>query len=190
MIAAISKITGAIFGLLLIIGGLIIYSTKTGIGGALIALAGLIILPRILPKVSEMFGGRAWPAWLACALLALVAGPMMMGEDKPKPSLADKYVAQGLAQEQKAANQCNGTTTAFVMSQGFVKDALKSPSSAKFPMITDGVKVSKTGKCSFNVLGYVDAQNGFGAMARQDYAVDIEYLPTSDSWKLLNITMQ
>ncbi|MCO7643271.1 hypothetical protein NJI34_41645 [Pseudomonas sp. S 311-6] len=190
MTAAITNLVSAILGLLFLVGGLTIGATKSGIGGWLIALAGVAVLPMVRPKLRGLLGGREWLTWVAPLVLALVVGPLTMGADKPEKPKADKQLEQEKERSEKAARECDNTTAAFVMSQGFVKDKLKSPSSAEFPMITDGVKVSKTGKCAFNVSAYVDAQNSFGAMLRQTYVADLEYTPESDSWRLINLTMQ
>ena len=49
-----------------------------------------------------------------------------------------------------------------------VKDKLKSPSTAKFPWGFDEYTVKRSGN-DFIVGGYVDAENSFGAMLRQEF---------------------
>jgi len=89
---------------------------------------------------------------------------------------------------------CEQDTTAFVMSQEFVKRQLRSPSTADFPLINaSGVSVSRftndDGRCAFTVRGYVDAQNGFGATVRQNYTVMLAPDSNGTDWSLLGITM-
>lgn len=89
---------------------------------------------------------------------------------------------------------CEQDTTAFVMSQDFVKRQLRSPSTADFPFVNaDGVSVSRItaddGRCAFTVRGYVDAQNGFGATIRQRYTVKLAPDANSSDWSLLDIQM-
>lgn len=73
------------------------------------------------------------------------------------------------------------------MSQKFVRDALKSPASAKFPLWTEeNCIVSQRGRI-WIVSSYVDAQNSFGAMLRNDYVVEMIYYPSTDKWTLQDI---
>jgi hypothetical protein len=92
--------------------------------------------------------------------------------------------------EEQAKRNCSDGPMAFIMSQGFVKRELKSPSSAKFPYAhDDGVSIQKTGECKFRVRGFVDAQNSFGAMIRTPYSIDMEYFPDSKKWGGSNLSM-
>ena len=87
---------------------------------------------------------------------------------------------------------CDDRIGAFVMAQEFVKKALKAPSTAQFPLINaDGVSSIPTttpdGKCAFSVVTYVDAQNSFGAMIREKYAVTVS--PDGNgTWTLVEFT--
>lgn len=88
---------------------------------------------------------------------------------------------------------CEDEIMAFVMSQNFIRDQLKSPSSAQFPNITDKdvlVTAAKEdgGKCSFTVMTPVDSQNSFGAMLRSRFVVKLA--PNDErgsSWHLISI---
>lgn len=87
--------------------------------------------------------------------------------------------------------ECRSDTTAFVMSQGFVKRQLKAPSTAAFPYITaDGVKVAKFGSCQFAVIAYVDSQNSFGAKIRSRYAMKVRYDPVDKKWYGTDLVIQ
>ena len=96
--------------------------------------------------------------------------------------------------ESRASLNCNGSSgeiAAFVASQSFVKPRLKAPSTSVFPYITsDGVTVSPTGSCKYAVLGYVDAQNGFGAQIRTRYVVETEFHAVENRWIMLSIHMK
>lgn len=60
----------------------------------------------------------------------------------------------------------------IVMAQDFVTSALKSPSTAKFGAVNDFiVKVSDD---IVMVEGYVDSQNGFGAMIHTNFLVQMQ----------------
>jgi hypothetical protein len=57
----------------------------------------------------------------------------------------------------------------------FVKDRLKAPASADFAEYRDeGTSVTKTGK-TYTVIGYVDAENSFGANIRTNYVCTVRY---------------
>ncbi|MEN5305320.1 hypothetical protein [Pseudomonas sp. TWI628] len=89
------------------------------------------------------------------------------------------------------ARDCGDTTMAFVMSQNFVKQRLKSPKSAEFPYVSDrGVNVFADGVCGFQVSAYVDSQNGFGAMIRSVYQAKISYDRKTKLWSVGELTIQ
>ena len=78
-------------------------------------------------------------------------------------------------------------TTAFVMCQRPVEQRLRSPSSAKFPMTsTPGVLSVHAGGGRYLVDGFVDAQNGFGAMIRSTWECEIKE-NADQTWSLLNL---
>jgi len=92
--------------------------------------------------------------------------------------------------EEKAKDDCEDTTMAFIMTQGFVADQLKSPASADFPYAHDnGVKIVYQGDCKHKVWAYVDAQNSFGALMRTKYYAEIQNEYGKDTWRLLDIQM-
>lgn len=88
--------------------------------------------------------------------------------------------------EEKEAAACNNTTTAFVMSQNFVKQRLKSPSTASFPYINDAgvkaVQVTPFEECKHSISAYVDAQNGFGGTVRNRYTVVMQKAAGKNLW--------
>jgi hypothetical protein len=106
---------------------------------------------------------------------------------------AEAQAAKKAAKKAAAlAKKCNDTTMAFVMSQTFVKRNLKAPSTAEFPWITDDqVAISTKPDCGFRVIGWVDAQNGFGAQIRSKYVVDLKYLDDeAGTWQLTDINIR
>lgn len=77
--------------------------------------------------------------------------------------------------------------------QEFVKDRLKSPSSARFPAWKasnkGAARVSKRGDGSYQVRGYVDAKNELGVELRSKYFCRIR--PTGDDkWQLVELRME
>jgi hypothetical protein len=89
--------------------------------------------------------------------------------------------------EQRRADNCADTDSAkigaFVYAQEFVNRTLKAPATAKYPSFSDdSVRVIYKGNCQFSVIGYVDAQNSFGALIRSRFAVDLSYDAERKMW--------
>lgn len=78
---------------------------------------------------------------------------------------------------------------ACFMSQKFVRQNLKAPSSAEFPLWSEAnCKATRSGD-TWKVRSYVDSQNSFGAMIRSDYGVEMRYHADRDIWTLLDIAI-
>lgn len=76
-------------------------------------------------------------------------------------------------------------TLLIYASQDAVEKKLKSPSTAVFPVSTDkSYSVIKSRENVYLIAGHVDAQNTFGAMIRENYAVEIECIPNTDKYKV------
>lgn len=65
----------------------------------------------------------------------------------------------------------------WVCAQDIVSNSLKSPSSANFCNITE-VTVYSNGESDYTIIGYVDADNDFGANIRNDFIVTLTYTGT------------
>lgn len=66
------------------------------------------------------------------------------------------------------------TVDAWLMAKQFVTDNLKSPATAQFPSYgKENVQALDGG--DFQVAGYVDSQNGFGALLRTDWTCRLHY---------------
>jgi hypothetical protein len=89
------------------------------------------------------------------------------------PSLASVAAQQSSPQP---TSQCLGTNdAALVMAEDFVKDRLKAPATARFPGWTeDQPVVTGYGNCKYEVNGWVDSQNGFGALLRSNWRVQLK----------------
>ena len=83
-------------------------------------------------------------------------------------------------------------TRAYVMSQDFVRQKLKSPSTAIFSRsdYTNGPVFSK----SVEIKSYVDSQNGFGATIRTNYRIRLEQIGEDWSdiknWKVSSLSFE
>ena len=84
------------------------------------------------------------------------------------------------------------TSMASIQAQEYVKKALKSPSTAKFPglweLSNDGVVAYEKETNRYEIISYVDSQNSFGATIRSNWSVVLKYLGGDDSnirnWQL------
>jgi hypothetical protein len=82
--------------------------------------------------------------------------------------------------DSKSNRKENECSTAFVMSQEFVKRRLKSPSTAKFNYEPEKcVDVNGIHK----VHAYVDAQNVYGTLIRYNYGCELK--KEGDDWKCI-----
>lgn len=94
--------------------------------------------------------------------------------------------------QSRRAHYCSeqGRTSAYTMAQTFVERRLRAPASAEFPWMTgEGVRVIHRSGCDFTVHGYVDAQNGFGALIRTRFVADLTYSPDADEWRAREILL-
>ena len=82
-------------------------------------------------------------------------------------------------QEPKKVEEFNGEP--FIISQTFVKEKLKSPSSAKFP---SEFETTYLGDSSFVVKSYFEAQNSFGALLKNNYKISLKF--NGGKWEDVN----
>lgn len=76
---------------------------------------------------------------------------------------------------------------ACAMSQTFVRQHLKAPSTAQFP--EDSACTVTRRNHLWVVHSYVDAQNSFGAMLRIPYTLEMIYNSSRDTWTLTDLEM-
>lgn len=78
---------------------------------------------------------------------------------------------------------------AYAVMQDFVKQRLKAPASADFPWSGEqGVTISNLGNQEYRVVGFVDAQNSFGAKIRTRY-IGIVQKTDADNWQLKELVL-
>ena len=100
----------------------------------------------------------------------------------------DAIQAKADAKAQREGACAGKEVQAYVMTQDAVRSRLKSPSSAEFPWITDVVS-AHSGGCKYEVLAYVDAQNGFGAMLRTTYGARLTFDAESERWRIDSVKL-
>ena len=79
---------------------------------------------------------------------------------------------------------------AWVIASKFVQGEMKSPTTAEFPRY-DKSFVKDLGDCTFEVNGYVDGQNSFGATIRNNFNVTVKNPSCiwTENWQLIYINM-
>ena len=81
---------------------------------------------------------------------------------------------------------------AYIHCQNHVKNRLKSPASADFPLLPDYAERMKNS--AYIIQGYVDSQNGFGAMVRSNFTCGIKFTggdpARASDWELASLTFE
>jgi hypothetical protein len=109
---------------------------------------------------------RQIPSWLIYSVLVLVAGCLMCG--------------LVIMMKDNITNGHADSIEAWSMAKTFVGRHLKSPSTASYGSVfgsdyQDPKRcVTYLGEDRFEVKGWVDSQNGFGATVRADFALTIK----------------
>lgn len=80
-----------------------------------------------------------------------------------------------------------GKLEAYSVSQQFVKQQLKSPSTAKFPVYMDTAVITNDNK-RFKVESYVEAENSFGVSVKHRYFCVLNHLE-KDQWELVSLQL-
>ena len=97
--------------------------------------------------------------------------------------------AEKLAAEKAEFEKKDLKTMAAVICKSHVKNSLKAPSTADFPLLD--FKAWKAPGQVYTIKSYVDAQNSYGAMLRSDWHCRIKYKggdqADDESWELLEI---
>ena len=78
---------------------------------------------------------------------------------------------------------------ALSMCELFIKRRLKAPSTAAFSHVWD-TTTTGSGDGPYQVSGYADAQNSFGAMLRNRYVCTAQRSSSRDTWVLIDLTLK
>lgn len=95
------------------------------------------------------------------------------------------------ADKAKQAEQ-DKKTMLITTTQEAVKERLKSPSTSKFPWGYDEYNIKETNSTNndmtiYNVAGYVDAENSFGAKLRNNFIVKLECTNDLTKYRVLDV---
>lgn len=107
-------------------------------------------------ELRENRGGNGWLIFVVVTFVLLVLAFMLYD---PSDYNKDSYG--------------NDSFTAFFAAQQEVEELLKSPSTAEFCDIDDA-SITRSGN-RWTIIGYVDAQNGFGATLRKKFFVEVTF---------------
>ena len=127
----------------------------------------------------------------AGSLLVIIIGAfvvigMVAGDGSGSSGSYQKTPAQVAAEKARKVAR-DRETMAIVIAEDAIEKQLKSPSTADFSGVRDtrSGRLEDGGPNDWVVIGYVDAQNGFGAMIRSNYQVVIEFEEgRSDSYRI------
>lgn len=136
-----------------------------------------------VPKSSE----SAVAGGCGCLVLLLLFF-FVFGTGSEDQAPKNKGKQSGSSQYKPQEESSSDPISAFVMSQSFVKDRLKAPATAEFPWYDESM-VTPLGKEKYIVRSYVDAQNAFGALIRNNYTCRLAY-QGNDKWLLEDITIE
>lgn len=110
-------------------------------------------------------------------ILAIIAGVYFYNKDQKKQEF--KNALQEIEDErmkyrgtENAKSYLSNDEIAYAAQQ-FVEKYLKSPSTAEFPELFKST-VTKKGSDTYYISSYVDSENGFGAMIRSNYVVELK----------------
>ena len=82
---------------------------------------------------------------------------------------------------------------ASIIAKDFVKQNLKSPSTAKFPSSDFSYSNPEVDSRTITIKSYVDAENSFGATSRKEYYVKLRFKSGDwadmQNWELLQINV-
>jgi hypothetical protein len=130
---------------------------------------GRPVVPALRPWWSRLSAGH----WFLLTLVGLFVGVGVLGAPGDDVVLAPP--------------SNNNPDLATGMCRAFVKQRLKSPSTAAF--LPDAWIAERMDSTRFLVRGSVDAQNSFGATLRNRFTCDLRYHAASDRWEALSIDL-
>ena len=86
------------------------------------------------------------------------------------------------------------SSMAYIQSQQFVKQYLKAPSTASFPLYLKAhITKDSANQNLYYLVSYVDAENGFGAKIRSNWATQVLYKGGDDGnpndWELQSLIL-
>ncbi|EPY2286505.1 hypothetical protein ACTQ4P_18490 [Clostridium sporogenes] len=117
-----------------------------------------------------------------------------VAEKKAKEEKEKKAKAEAEKKAKERAKKEDDKATLITTAQEVVKKSLKAPSTAKFPWNFGEYKIQEAKSENkdmviYNVTGYVDAENSFGAKIRNNFTVKMECTKDLSKYKVLDINI-
>ena len=81
--------------------------------------------------------------------------------------------------------EIDASTMAYIMTEDWVKQRLKSPSTAKFLDTEKKEHTTRNGQV-YKISSYVDSENSFGGMMRTNFTATVEQID-NEKWKLIDL---
>lgn len=132
---------------------------------------------------------------LALGVVVLVAHCMLSSDDSADPpqaaaaaSGANRADARSPARPERKTDCKEQDQMAPIQADKYVRPFLKAPSTAKFGPAYLATIVDLE-HCKYRVTNYVDSQNGFGAMIRTHYTVDVRHHDGRRTWSGSNLVI-
>ena len=120
--------------------------------------------------------------WIVGIIGGIILLSVIGSSDDSSTSSSNNDVVKQEAPSTPSESQAN------IMAQGFIKQVLKSPSTADFPFL-DYTTTNVDNR--YTVVSHVDSQNGFGAMIRSNWRVVMDHnggeWNSTYSWDIVEI---
>lgn len=117
-------------------------------------------------------------ALVAVGVVIVAAIWIFGGGDTDEPEDPDAWRSQ------------DNSTMAYIMTEDWVKERLRSPSTADFPGVFDrDGHITYNGNQTYSIRSYVDAQNAFGGTVRTHFAAEVQQTG-EDTWRLLSLSLE
>lgn len=109
-----------------------------------------------------------------CSLISAAGFTFLMPDASPESASPKPTNTPGrIIVEDTPIPATGSEAAAWTACERFVSEQLKAPSTAKFSGFD--TEISDRGDGRYIVQGYVDAENSFGAMIRNDYVCDVRH---------------
>lgn len=194
------------FGVGWVLAGLPIIIDDSVVGGAIVILGGLIVIPFTREKFNvwlnkkddtlSINNKKAFGFAVICIFIhVLFFAPPPTAEELAAKAERAQIIAkekQEKEQAEKSAEreeECQDKIMPSVKAEMFVKNQLKSPSTADFPFFNAN-RIEYAGNCTHKINSYVDSQNAFGAIVRTQYYLEIKRGETENDWELIDFKFQ
>jgi hypothetical protein len=121
--------------------------------------------------------------WIIGGFFAIVMFQCTMMGQRREERAATEQAAMTPAQKQAQLDESTRSDAKWKCKE-FVEKTLKAPSTADFQNYNN-FSASGTGEGPFQVSGYVDAQNSFGAKIRTQFTCELR--KPGGNWQLVNL---